>query len=151
MRARFLAITMVVVALDQLTKAVVVRALAEGDSRPVIDDILRLSHVRNSGAAFSLFPGLPGLFVLAGIAGVVFFAVLLARRPGALIGSAAALVAGGALGNLVDRLTRGRVVDFVDFRYWPAFNVADAAVSVGAGLLLLASFKEKNGKRADGR
>lgn len=147
MKLRFVAVVLAVVAADQLTKLAVVRTLAPGDSRVVIPGVLWLSHFRNPGAAFGLFRGVPGVLMLAAVAGIVAFAFVIARDPSPVAGLAASLVAGGAVGNLLDRAFRpwpfrGTVVDFVDFRVWPAFNVADMAITVGAGLLLIASFKE---------
>lgn len=147
----------VVVGLDQLTKALVLRQLEPGESIDVIGSLLQLTHVRNTGAAFGLFRGASGLLVLASLAGLAFFGLVIARRPPLLTALAAALIAGGALGNLLDRAFRpwpfrGAVVDFIDFRFWPAFNVADMAVTVGAALLLLGSFTEPGDtERHDGR
>jgi signal peptidase II len=136
------ALALTVVAIDHLTKFAVVRALAEGESRPIIGDILRLSHIRNSGAAFGTLKGFGGILVLAAMVGVVAFALIIVRNPEPVTAIGAGLVAGGAAGNLIDRILRpGGVVDFVDFRFWPAFNVADTAISIGAILLLLTGFR----------
>jgi signal peptidase II len=143
-RARIWAgvLALAVIALDHLTKFAVVRTLAEGESRPLIGDVLRLSHIRNSGAAFGVLKGLGGILVLAALVGVVTFALVVLRNPDRLTVIGAGFVAGGAAGNLVDRMFRpGGVVDFVDFRFWPAFNVADSAITVGAILLLLTGFR----------
>ncbi len=140
----------VVIGFDQLTKWGVVRALHEGDSRPIIDDILRLSHIRNSGAAFGLLKGLGGMLVLAAMVGVVMFALIVVRNPEPATAVGAGLVAGGAAGNLIDRIFRpGGVVDFVDFRFWPAFNVADSAITIGAILLLLTGFRMRSAPASD--
>jgi len=130
-----------VVALDQLTKWWAVRALDDGD----IDLFwtLRLRLVRNSGAAFSLAGGRGGLVALLAIA-VVVALIAFGRAIDSRVGAVAlGLVLGGAAGNLLDRLLRegngflgGTVIDFVDLQWWPVFNVADAAVSIG-GLLLV--------------
>jgi signal peptidase II len=135
------------VGLDQLTKSIVAATLAEGESVPVIGNVLRITHIRNSGAAFGMLRGFGGLFALAALVGVVAFAAILVRRPSTMTGIAAALVAAGALGNLTDRIFRGpigrgTVVDFVHPSFWPAFNVADSAISIGAVLLIIASFRE---------
>jgi signal peptidase II len=133
-----------VVALDHLTKFIIVRTLAEGESRPVLGGVLRLSHIRNSGAAFGSLRGLSGVLVLAALVGVVAFALVVVRNPEPVTAIGAGLVAGGAAGNLIDRLFRpGGVVDFVDFRFWPAFNVADSAITIGAILLLLTGFRAR--------
>lgn len=132
------AVAAVVVALDQATKTWAVHALADGPIH--IWWRLRLVLALNSGAAFSLGTGVTP-FVIAGV--VVMLAVLLfisrsvSTRPAAI---ALGLVLGGALGNLTDRVVRHNhrsVIDFVDFRPWPTFNLADAAVVCGAILLVL--------------
>ena len=141
-------IALSLVGLDQLTKSIVASKLAEGESVRVIGDVLRISHIRNSGAAFGMLRGFGGLFALAALVGVVAFAAIVVRKPSTVTGIAAALVAAGALGNLTDRifrgpLGRGTVVDFVDLSFWPAFNVADSAISIGAVLLIITSFRER--------
>lgn len=134
----------VVIVVDQLTKQWIVATLPQGRSIRVTG-FFQISHIRNTGAAFGILKGATGFLALAAVAGVVVFAVIIAKHPTPLVGIAAALVAGGAIGNLLDRafrpaFFRGSVVDFLDFRVWPAFNVADMAVTIGAVLLFIASF-----------
>jgi len=135
-RARFFAIAAAVVAADQLTKLIVVRTIPEGGHVRVLGNFLVISHIRNSGAAFGTLRGFGGVLAMIALVGVGIFAVVAWRQPTTIVGIAAGLVAGGAAGNLVDRIARGTVVDFVDFRFWPAFNVADSAITVGAVLLV---------------
>ena len=143
-RWRAAAFALIVIALDQITKALVASSLNVGETRPVIGDILRLTHIRNPGAAFGMLRGLGGMLALAALVGIVVFAAVIVRQPPPMTAYGAALVAAGATGNLIDRLLRdGGVIDFVDFRYWPAFNVADSAISVGAILLLWAGFRSE--------
>ena len=147
-RIKLAAISLAVVGLDQLTKFLVVSNLAEGESHRLVDGVLRLSHIRNSGAAFGTFRGFSGLLALAAVVGVIVIIGLLVQRPSPMTGVGAALVAAGACGNLLDRLFRGpfgrgTVVDFVDPRFWPAFNVADSAITIGALLIVLAGVLEK--------
>jgi signal peptidase II len=127
---------------DQLTKWWVVERL-RSDPIEVIGGFLQLRYITNSGAAFSMLQGAGALIALVAIA-VVVFVIMLARKVewrSEAIGLG--LVLGGAMGNLADRLFRGpglldgAVVDWVDFSFFPAFNVADAAITVGAGLLLV--------------
>ena len=149
-RVRALILAAGVIALDHVTKFAVVRTLAEGESRPVLGDILRLSHFRNPGAAFGMLRGFGGMLALAAIVGFVIFAAMVVREPDPLTAMAAGLVAGGAAGNLIDRLLRpGGVVDFIDFRFWPAFNVADSAISIGAVLFLWAAFRDRSKVRSE--
>jgi signal peptidase II len=143
-RIRSAVVTAAVVGIDQITKSIVVANIARGESVAVIDDVLVIDHVRNTGAAFGLFRGFGGVLALAALAGIVVFGVVVMRRPYRAAGLAAGFVAGGAIGNLCDRLFRGSVVDFVDFRYWPAFNAADAAISIGAILLLVFGLGERH-------
>lgn len=128
-----------VVIVDQLTKSWALSALQ--NSSIDLFWTLRLRLTFNSGAAFSLGAGFPWLFVVLGVfvLGALALLVLradLGRGPAASLG----LVAGGAIGNLIDRVFRdhdGAVVDFIDLQWWPVFNVADASICVGVVLLLL--------------
>ncbi|HVL81392.1 MAG TPA: signal peptidase II [Actinomycetota bacterium] len=147
MRLAYAAVAAAVVAADQLTKLAIVRTLPEGASVPLVEGLVDIVHVRNPGAAFGLFRGATAFLVLAAAVGVGVFTLILLRRPPVVTGIAAGLVAGGALGNLLDRVFRpwpfrGTVVDFIDIGWWPAFNVADIAVTVGAGLLILTGMRE---------
>jgi signal peptidase II len=137
-----------VVGLDQLTKALIVRSLELHDYVPLIDGLLSLSHVRNRGAAFGLLsdwdlPYQSTLLSALSIAALLAIAVYFFRLPAAarLPRLGLALVLGGAVGNLVDRVRLGYVVDFIHVYWrqhqWPDFNVADSAISVGVTLLVL--------------
>jgi signal peptidase II len=136
-----------VVVADQISKAVALATLQDGDSVRVIDGVLHWTLQRNPGAAFGIFRRAPALFTVLAI--VIAAAIIVAspRARDRLNGVALGLVLGGALGNLVDRLFRppgpfrGRVIDFIDFRVWPTFNLADSAVVIGALLLAIASFR----------
>jgi signal peptidase II len=139
-------ISLLLVLLDQATKALIVRQFPIGWHKPVITGFFNLVHVRNSGAAWGIFAEhtwLLGLLsVLAAVLVVVFFRHLSGDQP--VLALLLGLIHGGIVGNMIDRLCRGSVVDFLDFElrgwHWPAFNVADSAISVGVLLLLLASF-----------
>lgn len=136
---------------DQATKAIVVREIPLYASVTVIDGLLNLTHVRNTGAAFGLlnalhFPGKALVITLLAVGAIVAITAYAARfAAGTLTGRGAlALVLGGALGNLMDRARLGYVVDFVDVHYagwhfW-AFNIADSAITVGAVVLILDMF-----------
>jgi signal peptidase II len=132
-----------VVALDLWTKQWATRTLAGAPPMPVIGELVRLTYVRNSGVAFGLGAGLPFPYYLFSIAAVVAILVLFVR--GKVHGTgrrlALAFILGGALGNLVDRLSTGLVVDFIEIGWgrwhWPVFNVADSAVSIGVVLFAL--------------
>lgn len=140
-----------VVVLDQITKSWALRALDDGPRHVVWT--LRLALSFNSGAAFGLGKGLAPLLVVVGVVMVVLL-VGLGRSAGTTAPAVVALglVLGGAVGNLADRVVRdhgGAVVDFIDLQWWPVFNLADAAISSGAVLLVLtASLSDR--RRAEG-
>lgn len=147
-RALYLFITAAVVALDQITKAMVDRLMGLHESRDLIAGVLRLTYVRNRGAAFGVLSDaeLPyQAWVFAGVSLVALFAigVYAWRLPASsrLPRLALALIIGGALGNLIDRVRLGYVIDFVDVfwrtHHWPAFNAADSAITIGVSLLVL--------------
>ena len=136
------------VCLDRLAKWEVARNLALHENIQVIPDFFRITHVENRGAAFGLFADSPSewkiaVLVLFSIVALVIVSALLWRNSHSITttGVGLALILGGALGNLWDRLVSGRVVDFLLFyvgQYqWPAFNVADSAIVIGAGLLVI--------------
>ena len=137
------AIAVTVIVLDLLTKIVMVAWLRDGERVPLVGDLVSFTLVRNPGAAFSLATGMTWVLTLVALAvvvGIVRFARQLRSRGWAL---ALGLVLGGALGNLVDRFFRGpgplqgHVVDFVSVGWFPVFNVADSAITVGGVLLVL--------------
>jgi len=132
----FLAALLIAVA-DQLSKTWIRTNLAVGQSLPEVG-FLRLTHVHNTGAAFGLFHGqtFPLTIVsLVGVAALLFYAVLLYRHfpflDNRLAWVGLGLILGGTVGNLIDRLRLGYVTDFIDFGFWPAFNLADSAIVVG--------------------
>jgi signal peptidase II len=135
-----------VVALDQVVKAIVVGAIEPGDRVEVLP-FLDLVHVMNEGVAFGfLGDGERGTVLAITGAALLFVLVWFMRdpaRPWSWL--AIGLLAGGAIGNLVDRLFRDAVVDYLDFPAWPAFNVADIAITVGAAILALSAFASEPG------
>src|SRR5437588_1777109 len=147
MRRLHFLIAVSIVFLDRVAKWVIAKEIPLHDSIQVIPDFFRLTHVENRGAAFGLFAESPSewkiaVLVLFSIVALVIVSALLWRNSHALTmtGSALALILGGAVGNLWDRLVSGHVVDFLDFYvdsyHWPAFNVADSAIVIGAVLLV---------------
>ena len=124
---------------DQLTKQIVISQLELGEAVHV-GGPLYLHHVKNSGIAFGLFGGWAGpvtiFTAVAVISMLVYFARSGARHP--ILPVALGLLIGGSLSNLIDRLRLGYVTDFIDFEWWPAFNLADTFIVVGVGILLLA-------------
>jgi signal peptidase II len=152
-----LIIAAVVVAIDQTTKAIAVSRLADGESVRALDGILHWTLQRNPGSAFGLFRHFPVAFTI--LAAIIAVGILAGapRVRDRLTAISLGLVLGGAVGNLVDRVARppgvfrGRVIDFIDFRVWPVFNVADSAVVIGVVFLLIASWLgERRVKTRDG-
>ena len=119
---------------DRITKALVINALKPGQSIPVLPGMIHLTHVRNAGAAFGMLAGRIWILSVATIFLVAFLLWLhhfsIYRKF--ILSSSLGLIIGGALGNLADRILLGFVVDFVDLRIWPVFNVADVAIVAGA-------------------
>jgi len=146
-------VALVVLVLDVITKALVESRLAEGESMRLIPGVLFLTHTTNTGGAFGLSTGTPWLFGLVSTA-VVLFIIWNARYVTSTWRAVSlGLILGGAVGNLVNRLSgglgfSGQVVDFIDVRVWPVFNLADSAIVVGAVMLALSYAKRE---RADER
>lgn len=148
---RWYALAAAVIAIDYLTKIAVLAAFAPGE-RLALAPFFNLVLVFNTGAAFSFLAGAEGWQtpIFAGIAIVasVVISILIFRNSSKKAFCAGlALILGGALGNLYDRLVYGKVVDFLDFHaggwHWPAFNVADSAITVGAAILIVESFLQR--------
>lgn len=151
-KARYLLVSLAVLALDQWTKWLVELHLPELTSQPVIPGVFHLSHVRNTGVAFGMLAahGASGgmiWLILLGASALTVIAWFFWRTPAneRLLLVALALVLGGAVGNLLDRLVSGGVTDFLlvylGSYHWPDFNVADMAISIGLVLLVLDSFR----------
>lgn len=139
-------IASLVVISDFITKRMILKWVKPYESIDLLP-FLNIVHVKNEGAAFGLFTTLGNsIFVIISIVAIIVIIAYLARIKGNLEIVSISLILGGAIGNLVDRLTIGKVVDFVDFFvgkwHWPAFNVADSALTVGILLFLLASIRE---------
>ncbi len=148
-----------VVALDQLTKYLIHANLELNSTIPLLDGIFHITYIQNSGAAFSMFQNKTGFLIAMQLAVITVVLVYLIKRQKKehwCLLLSLSLIAAGGIGNLIDRAMNGYVVDFLDFRIWPIFNVADISVCVGCGLLVLYMFfvepklsKEKgNGKRS---
>jgi signal peptidase II len=152
----FVAIALAVVVLDQLSKAWVVANLAQGEGFQVLGDWVRIVHWRNSGILFGMLPQSAPAFAIVSIVVVVLIVAYHARAGrGLLVTIALALLLGGALGNLIDRLHYGSVIDFVDmgigsWRFY-TYNIADAAISTSLVLLIaMALFPRLGDLAADG-
>lgn len=154
---RFLAIVAAVVIFDQLTKGWILKSFALYESLEVIPGFFSLTYLTNKGAAFGFLAEQTGawrhyLFLVLGAVALVVIVVAWwrMRQSHPLYAISLPLIAGGAIGNLIDRLRHGAVVDFLDVYvgtyHWPAFNVADSAICIGVVVFLLANILEEKGK-----
>ena len=140
---RFWLAAALVLALDQYTKGTVVASFASGESRVAVPHLLYWTYVQNHAGAFGLFGTQPWLLVGMALAvlGAFWFAFRDQAAQSPLVRVAFGAIVGGAVGNIVDRFHYGYVVDFIDLRWWPVFNVADSCISIGVALLLIASLQ----------
>jgi signal peptidase II len=159
-RYYFLWVTVLILLLDQATKLRVKSNLNIGESISVLGDFFRITLVTNPGAAFSLSLGSNAVnrlfFIISSSLAIVIFLYLLSKRNRRIVQYAYALILGGAVGNLIDRIAYGAVIDFFDFKFftfimerWPVFNIADSAIVLAVMLLLIDIFfpaKEKEGE-----
>jgi signal peptidase II len=137
-------ILVLILVLDQVTKYLASINLLEGQTIPVINGIFHITLVHNTGAAFGLFQAHSGTFVVLSIivSALILYLNYRWMNKGTLVTCVLALIVGGAIGNLIDRLRFGYVVDFLDFRIWPVFNVADSAISIGTIILIIYIIKK---------
>jgi len=144
----------IILVLDQLTKFIVDRTMPLHHSIPVIDDLFSLTYIRNTGAAFGMLAGSAAEFrlpflVLFSVLAIGFIVMMVRRLPDREKGliTALAFILGGAIGNLIDRLAYGEVIDFLDFYWsnyhWPAFNIADSFITVGVVITVFYLIKAK--------
>lgn len=153
-----LSLLLLVIGLDQLTKIWIVKSFLLYESLEVIPGFFNLTYLTNKGAAFGFLAGVTSTWrhyfflVLASVALILLsFAWFRMRKDHPFYGPALALIAGGAIGNVIDRVRLGAVVDFLDIyvagHHWPAFNVADSAITVGVALFLLTNYLEERQKK----
>ncbi len=149
----------IVVVADQLTKMMIIHSFRLFETKEIVEGLLHLTYVTNTGAAFSLFADVDSpwrhyFFVSIGVIafiGITIYAFI--NRSHRFYGIALGLIAGGAVGNLIDRVRFGAVVDFIDVfigaYHWPAFNIADSAICVGVGLILCINILEDKKKKSN--
>ena len=134
------------IAIDQITKAMTVKFLEVGQTHPIIEDVIHFTHVQNRGAAFGMLADAPWVFnilstiMILGLSAFLF----LGMSPNLLYTISTALIISGGIGNMIDRLGLGYVVDFVDCRFinFAVFNFADTIVCIGAGLMVFALIRD---------
>jgi len=138
----YVIIALVLIA-DQIVKGLVTGSMAAGQSIPVIDRVFYLTYVQNTGAAFSNFEGQRMLLISVTSVMLIILSIYLLRKRRTehwtLLASLSFIIAGG-LGNLLDRIRLGYVIDMFDFRFWPVFNIADIGVCIGCGLMIIYVF-----------
>ncbi|MBI2129549.1 signal peptidase II [Candidatus Woesearchaeota archaeon] len=141
----FFLMPILVVLFDQITKFLIKNYLALSQSLPIIKNIAYFTHIQNTGAGFGLFRNFNSVLIWTSVIviGVILYNYdkIIKNKTTAI---ALSLILGGAVGNLIDRIFLGYVVDFIDFRVWPAFNVADSAVTIGVLILIVHFLKKKD-------
>lgn len=144
-----------IVILDQLSKLWVVQALGPETMTnfiPIVGDTVRIAYSHNTGVAFSLFQGHPELLTITAlliVAGAIYFYATRLPNRRTSIQLIMGLIMGGAIGNILDRVRLGYVVDFLQVGWWPIFNLADSAISIGAALLMLQFLRDELTQRRD--
>ena len=134
----FSLIILAIIILDQLTKFLITKNMTLSQSIPLIQNILHLTYIHNTGATFGMLKGMNLLLIWVSVIVIGGILYNYNKIPKDKIPQLSlALIIGGAIGNLIDRISLGKVVDFIDFRVWPAFNIADSAISIGAVLLII--------------
>ena len=129
--------------IDQFCKTAVMNKLSAGESVPVINDVFHITFVKNTGTFFGLLKGYNTFFILFAGAALISIAVFIfEERKNFPVFISLSLIFSGALGNLIDRIFRGNVIDFIDFRIWPVFNFADMSITFGTILLGIALLKK---------
>ena len=131
---------------DQLTKLLISNALGQGESIPVLPGLFHLTLVHNTGISFGLLKGMLPVFILlsaAVILFIIFYAGRFSRSHG-ILRAGLVFILGGTIGNLIDRIRLGYVIDFIDLRVWPVFNIADFAITVGGLLVACHIFRKQH-------
>lgn len=135
---------LIVVLLDQLTKFLIRKNFQLNQSLPIVKNAFHLTYITNTGSAFGLFKNFNLFFILFSIAVIIaiFYYIKKINEKERKLQFAAGLLLGGTIGNLIDRLVHSSVTDFLDFRIWPVFNVADSAVTISVVLLIIILWKK---------
>ena len=142
-QAMILIVVLTILSLDQLTKFLVSRNLFLNQSSSVIKGIFYLTLIHNRGAAFGILKNQAPLFISTSLFAIILMFLNLKNNNKRFYRFSLSLILAGALGNLIDRLFLGYVIDFLDFRIWPVFNIADSAITIGAILLGYTILRER--------
>ena len=150
-RRTVLLIVLLIIVFDQLTKLAIRESLALNESKVLIPKFLSLTHIQNSGAIFGMLRGMNTLLIIIGIVVVIWllyytytWASTNEKRNMPLF---FALIIGGAASNIIDRIVYGSVIDFINFHFWPAFNIADSAITVGVAAIIFYHLKNDLSQR----
>jgi len=139
----FFGSAIILVLLDQFTKWWIINNISVHSAIQLIPNFLQISHITNKGAAFGILPSFTtalSWFSIIVIGGILYYHKTLTKKIStAVLGG---LLLGGTLGNLIDRLTFGFVIDFIDFSFWPAFNIADSAITISVIFFIIVCWKE---------
>ena len=146
----YLILFLLILVADQYTKLAIQQDMFLGQSIPLIHGFFHLTYIRNTGGAFGIMRNSTNLFIVISVIVIIFIIYFLfeEKNKDALILVFSALVLGGALSNLIDRIRLGYVIDFLDFLVWPVFNIADAAISVGMVMLFIRIIFKKEKEKA---
>ncbi len=140
----FILLAVIIFVLDQLTKLLISSLMSLGQSISLIPSILHITYIHNFGAGFSILQNQRCFFIVFSliVIGVIFYNYkkIISNKK---LSITVALILAGAVGNLIDRLFHGYVIDFIDFRIWPVFNIADTSLTIGTILLVWYFWKEK--------
>jgi len=142
----FFIISIIIFSIDRVLKLLIFRSFTQGSSFPVLKNILHITPVYNSGIAFGLFKDFnTSILVAISLFTALFIIyIIFVKKPRSrLLVSALSLIMAGAAGNLIDRITYGYVLDFIDLRVWPVFNIADSAITIGAIMILIYIFNTR--------
>jgi len=140
----FIVLTLVILACDQFSKSWIMRQFDPGESLPLINGLFHLTFVKNPGAAFGILAFRTSFFIIVSL--LMIFLIIFGGRffpQENFLRLSMALLLGGAVGNLIDRMRYGYVVDFLDFRIWPVFNIADISLVVGIFFFIYALYKNR--------
>ena len=145
MRKKSIIIIFVVFILDQITKYFIVKNFYFGESVAVIENVFHITYITNTGTAFGMLQKYGNILLAFSVVAIILISILVFKQKTNSITHplALSLILGGAFGNLVDRIFRGEIIDFLDFRVWPIFNIADSAITVGIIVLFYHSLFSK--------
>ncbi|MEW6555905.1 MAG: signal peptidase II [Elusimicrobiota bacterium] len=141
MRKKSVIIILAILLIDQFTKFYIAKNFLLGESVSVIRNIFHITYITNTGTAFGMFQDYGRFFLIFSIIAIILLSIFIYKKKDSrnTTLTAFSLILGGAWGNLIDRIIRGSIVDFLDFRIWPIFNIADSAITIGIGVLVIHS------------